>query len=80
MKTACYLGLMGLEYDGRPARNFMPEQYVTRAEFGTVFSRLLFGGKYNGNSDCRYCRHLEALKKNDVMNMIDNAMEYIELR
>lgn len=42
IQTACKLGLMGLEYDGiTPQKKFNPYGIVTRAEFGTVISRLL---------------------------------------
>lgn len=78
--AACQLGLMGLQYDGEPARHFNPEKTVSRAEFGTVFSRLLRGGENNGNKDCRYCPHLNALKENSIMNMIENPLENVELR
>lgn len=45
--TACQLGLMGLDTDGTPAISFNPKQTVTRAIFGTAFSRLLYGDQYN---------------------------------
>lgn len=45
--TACQLGLMGLDADGKPAASFNPKQTVTRAIFGTAFSRLLYGDTYN---------------------------------
>jgi hypothetical protein len=38
---ACELGLMGIHSDGTPLSAFMPEKTVSRAEFGTVLSRLL---------------------------------------
>lgn len=45
---ACQYGLMWLEEDGNtPKMNFDPNQYVNRAQFGTVLSRLLFGDTYN---------------------------------
>ncbi len=40
-RTVCQLGLMGLEYDGTPAQNFMPNEFVDKAQFATIFSRLL---------------------------------------
>lgn len=71
MKTACELGLMGLEYDGVPAKSFWPNLPVSRAMFWTVLSRLLFGSVYNGNSDSWFQDHLLALKKANIMQMID---------
>ena len=48
MKTACQLELMGLEPDGKtPKKKFYPNQYVDRAQFGTILSRLVYGDQYN---------------------------------
>ena len=42
IQTACKLGLMGLESDGiTPLQKFNPYGVVSRAQFGTVLSRLL---------------------------------------
>lgn len=39
---------MGLNADGITVRDtFLPNELVNRAQFGTVFSRLIFGGTYN---------------------------------
>ena len=52
MKTACELNLMWLHADWKtPKDNFDPNDIVTRAEFWTVFSRLLFGDEYNIKND-----------------------------
>jgi len=41
-QLACQLGLMGLQSDGTtPMDQFMPNEVVTRAQFGTVISRML---------------------------------------
>jgi hypothetical protein len=42
IKIACQLGLMGVHVS-----SFAPEEEVTRAQFGTVLSRALWGDKYN---------------------------------
>gem|GEM_PF-3547926 len=47
MEISCELGLMGLQYDGVPAKEFRPNLPVSRAMFGTVLSRLLFGSMNN---------------------------------
>ena len=72
MKIACQLGLMGRESDGRQTkRNFDPNNYVTRAEFGTVLSRLIFANKYNtADSVHRYNKHLQILQQIQIMNDI----------
>ncbi|MCX6824165.1 MAG: hypothetical protein NT085_03485 [candidate division SR1 bacterium] len=45
---SCQLGLMGLQEDGiTPQKKFEPNLLVSRAQFGTALSRLLFGNTYN---------------------------------
>ena len=90
MKTACELNLMWMRADGiNPMENFYPHRIVTRAEFGTVFSRLLFGEKYNIKDESLvykndwywYKDHLNALKENSIMTKIDwNWPKYDERR
>lgn len=72
IQTACKLGLMGLEYDGiTPQKKFNPYGIVTRAEFGTVISRLL---RWLDNSahdgEPYYQEHLLALKEANIMKQI----------
>ena len=62
---ACQLGLMG---QGITA--FNPNGVVTRAQFGTVLSRALYGDMYNG-SDPYYKNHLAALKDAAIMTRTD---------
>jgi hypothetical protein len=80
MKTACELNLMWLHADWQtPKDNFDPNDIVTRAEFGTVFSRLLFGDMYNIKDESSvyknewywYKDHLNALKSHWVMTQVD---------
>jgi hypothetical protein len=63
---ACQLGLMG---QGITA--FNPNGVVTRAQFGTVLSRALYGDTYNGG-DPYYADHLAALKDAGIMTNISN--------
>ncbi len=87
-KTICQLSMMWLNEDGIvPKKSFDPNQYVDRAQFGTILSRLIFGGRYNltGNNfdhtkkDYRFKNHLAALKVNSVMNNISDPY-MLELR
>ena len=81
--TACQLWLMGMQPDGVHVMDqFYPNQYVTRAEFGTILSRMLWGTKYAPFSgQAFYTRHLEALHKNNIVsNIYDQRPKYIELR
>jgi hypothetical protein len=64
--NACQLGLMGVGID-----NFNPNGIVTRAQFGTVLSRALYGDANNGG-DPYYVDHLNALKDAGIMNSISN--------
>jgi hypothetical protein len=69
---ACQLGLMGVGID-----NFNPYGIVTRAEFGTVLSRTLWGDVYNGGSPY-YANHLAALQAAGIMNNISpNLVELV---
>ncbi len=63
---ACQLGLMGVGITA-----FNPNGVVTRAQFGTVLSRALYGDTYN-DGDPYYANHLAALQDAGIMNNISN--------
>lgn len=65
-KWACQLGIMWVSSDGSPASLFNPMGVVTRAEFGTALSRLLYWSLYNGWSPY-HVTHLSALKRAGIM-------------
>ena len=69
-RLACQLGLMWLKKDGTPDTKFTPDGIVTRAQFGTVLSRLLYGNTYNNQPWLRYAAHLNALKTANIMTKI----------
>ena len=77
-KTACQLNLMGLQPNGStPKPNFDPNTYITRAEFGTILSRLVYGDTYNVYSGeetkyQRYEKHLLALYNDTIMTKIQD--------
>ena len=79
---ACQLRIMWLDGNENPAEEFNPDGIVTRAEFGTAFSRLIFGGKVkNWKWKERYVPHLQALKDVNVMKKIDEPfMEELRWR
>jgi len=65
---------MWLKSDWTSDNKFDPGWEANRAMFGTAFSRLIFGNKYNlndGEKLSRYTKHLEALKTADIMTKID---------
>lgn len=51
--------------------SFRPKDYVTRAEFWTVLSRLLYWNKYEWWNPY-YIKHLKALQNNWIMNNISD--------
>lgn len=62
IRLACAYGLMGVD-----TTKFKPNGEVTRAEFGTVVSRLLYGDRYNRPAPDYYGDHLSALKRNKII-------------
>ena len=62
---ACQMGLMGVGITA-----FKPNDQVTRAHFGTVLSRALYGDTYN-DGDPYYSNHLKALREAGIMTKID---------
>ena len=66
---SCQLWLMG-----QNIKNFRPNNYVTRAEFGTVLSRVLW---WDNNEwwSTYYEKHLKALKSVWIMNKISSPMD-----
>lgn len=82
MIHACRLGLMGLHGDGSPWEVFRPDDVLTRAEFGTLLSRMLRWVTYNSadpNAENRYEGHLQALKDSGIMQHIETPWA-VELR
>lgn len=79
IQYACMMKLLGQKADGvTPASTYRPKDLVTRAEFGTFMSRLVFGNTYNSksaNDPHWYQAHLEALKKNGIITQIDTPMK-----
>ena len=67
---AYQLGIMWVWID-----KFRPYDLVTRAEFGTAFSRVLFWNIYNQDWKEYYKRHLEALKDAWIMTKIDKPQQ-----
>lgn len=60
--------IMGIRSDWSPMENFNPDKTVTRAEFATVLSRVLFGNTYNQGWVKYYEKHIEALEKANILN------------
>lgn len=80
---SCELWIMGLKKDGRPDTVFNPNAYITRAQFGTMLSRLLYGNNYNIHILSPfpyYKKHLEILQQNNIMTKIDNPVTKKEIK
>ena len=61
------LQIMWIHADGTPLSKFSPNSLVTRWEFWTVFSRILYGNEYNVESASYYVKHLELLKNAGIL-------------
>ena len=71
---SCALWLMWLDMP-----KFLPNLEVTRAQFGTIMSRLLWWKKYAWWTPY-YRKHLNALKENNIMTQLENPERRVELR
>jgi len=66
---------MGYYSDGITIQpNFRPNDILTRAEAGTLLSRLLRGTTYASNEIHWYEKHLQALKDHNIMYYITTPM------
>jgi len=68
---ACQMGLMGLAADGSMDTHFTPNGIVDRAQFGTVFSRVLRGDLFEWGVPY-FQNHLTALSQWGIMKNIKN--------
>lgn len=60
--------IMGINADWTPIEDFNPDKTVTRAEFATVLSRVLYGSRYNQSGVNYYEKHIEALNKANILS------------
>jgi hypothetical protein len=72
IKLSCQLGIMWVG-----VTSFNPNWLVTRAEFGTVLSRILYGNTYNDWA-FYYSNHLKILKEKWIIK--DDNPKLEELR
>lgn len=79
IQLAYQLQIMGINADGTPIQAFEPHKLVSRAEFATVLSRVIWGNKHNISGDDRYSEHLQALKKYGIIKS-DIPANWWELR
>mgnify|MGYP001681623766 CR=1 FL=1 len=79
IQLAYQLQIMGINADGTLMQAFEPHKLVSRAEFATVLSRVIWGNKHNISGDDRYSEHLQALKKYGIIKS-DIPANWWELR
>jgi hypothetical protein len=78
VKLSCKLDIMWLHSDWEtPKDSFDPYDYVDRAQFGTILSRMIYKDENNIKSGEEniynwYEKHLNALKDDGVMTKIEN--------
>jgi len=66
IQQACQMGLMWVDNNGKQMTNFRPQGLVTRGEYMTVISRMLYGNKYDISNDEKwkvpfYQHHMDIL-------------------
>ena len=61
------LQIMWIHANGNALSKFLPNMLVTRWEFATVFSRVLYGSVYNIDGANFYEKHLQVLKDAGVL-------------
>ena len=72
MVMSCQLEIMWIHTTNyEPIPDFMPSKRVSRAEFGTVLSRILWWNKYEGTNSNYYVNHLNALKESNIITNIN---------
>lgn len=70
MRLSCKLGIMGLDYYGEPDVVFNPNYIVTRDQFVTILSRILFRNEYN-------IKHGELTLYDKASNFISHSLSNI---
>ena len=78
IQLAYQLQIMGIDANGNAIAHFNPQGEVSRAEFATVLSRVMFGDKYNQAGADFASKHLEALKSAGILKSTQSDLK--ELR
>ena len=75
IKIAYAYKIMWINADGTPLEEFNPNGIVTRAEYATVFSRVLYWDNYNRYEWNYYEGHLIALKEAGILKNINPTIQ-----
>lgn len=78
IKLAYQYQIMWIHWNWEPLTEFEPNRILTRKEFATVFSRILFWDKYNIDGKEYWTKHIAALKEISVLTNGDPAL--LEIR
>ncbi|MDR0607726.1 MAG: hypothetical protein LBG52_05285 [Candidatus Peribacteria bacterium] len=82
MTTSCQLDIMGINPDRSAIPDFMGEYFLQRKDFGTVFSRLLWGeaNESMNTGDNYWDGHLQALLKQGIITNRDASLFEVRSR
>ena len=78
MITSCQLERMWIHTaDHKPIKDFMPKKFVSRAEFWTILSRILWWNKHEAskNTSKYYVEHLTSLKWDWILTNINPELK-----
>ena len=70
MKKVCQLNIMGIHPNQTVLTNFMPKQFINRAQMVTVISRMIWGKTFNEWGKFFYTQHLKKAHKEVLINKI----------
>lgn len=70
MKKVCQLNIMGIHPNQTVLTNFMPKQFINRAQMVTVISRMIWGKTFNEWGKFFYTQHLKKAQEEALINKI----------
>lgn len=75
IQLAYQFQIMWVDANGNPIEEFMPNALVTRWEYATVFSRVLFGSLFNQEWEDFYSKHIAALNAAGILTNTDPTIQ-----
>ena len=75
IQLAYQFQIMGIDANGKPIDEFNPNGLVTRWEYATVFSRVLFGSLFNQEWEDFYSKHIAALNAAGILTNTDPTIQ-----
>jgi hypothetical protein len=77
IKLAYQYQIMWIHWNWKPLEEFEPNRIVTRKEFATVFSRILFWDRFNIDGPEYWTKHINALKEISVLKDGNPALQEV---